>query len=220
MHIVFCMLAAEPPAPSSPPGGPSAADGREGDMWLALIVLGLIVVVFSLGRWLGKKRTSRSAPDEARPLPRDATGGAAGELRGVGRASEQVQELLADIESLAREMNARIDTKILVLEALIRQADERIARLGPDSGHAAASGGDYESGVSTDPVSTDPVSAGPAGDEDAAGEDKEGPDERFREIYELADDGLSAPEISQKTGVLTGEVELILGLRNRRSQGT
>ncbi len=38
---------------------------------------------------------------------------------------------------------------------------------------------------------------------------------RYQEIYTLADGGLSAAQIAQKTGLSEGEVELILGLRTR-----
>jgi len=194
LPVVLCQVGRAPHAGGEPP-----ASERENDMWLALLVLGLIVVVFSLGRLLGRKRKGALGQPPA-PAPRGP---------GVERASEQAQELLGDIESLAKEMNARLDTKISLLETLIRQADDRIARLGADSGHAEGSGGDSIAEPAA-PAPDEPEGAG----RDGGGEDDH--DERFREIYELADRGLSAAEISQRTGVLTGEVELILGLRGKR----
>jgi len=196
LPVILCQVGRAPHAGGEPP-----ASERENDMWLALLVLGLIVVVFSLGRLLGRKRKGAlGQPPSPTPAPRGP---------GVERASEQVQELLGDLESLAKEMNARLDTKISLLETLIRQADERIAKLESGSGHAEGSGGDIIAEPAA-PAPDEPEGAG----RDAGGEDDR--DERFGEIYELADRGLSAAEISQRTGVLTGEVELILGLRGKR----
>ena len=182
LHLALCEAA-------SPEGG------RDDGIWLALIVLGLIVVVMSVGRMLNRKRRARSA-EVAAPTP---------DRRDISRAAAgQLEELLRDVEDLAKEMNARLDTKIVTLEALVRQADERIAHLkslscGPDGEGEPAEGGRGES-----------LRQGGTGTDD---------DERFADIYSLADEGLKVAEISRRTGVLAGEVELILGLRGRRGGG-
>jgi hypothetical protein len=41
-------------------------------------------------------------------------------------------------------------------------------------------------------------------------------DDRYDEIYALADYGLELAEISQRVGSPVGEIELILGLRGKR----
>ncbi len=164
----------------------SSGDGvdREEGMWLALVVLGLIIIVFTAGRAIRRKARTDAAEREREkdrtPVIRSPVPSATfGEL----------EELLEQIEAISRETNARLDTKIKVLEALVRQADERIAML------EAAGGSTLEPGSGS------------------AGADEE----RFAEIYGLADDGRTAEEIARTTGMLAGEVELVLGLREGRS---
>ena len=174
-----------------------AADsrGREDDMWLAIVVLGLIVIVFTAGRLLGRMRRAKGGPAG----PAGLAGHAEPERPKIGRvAAAQLEDLLKDIEGLAREMNARLDTRIKALEVLIRQADERIALLG---GRPEA----------------EPDGSGRS---DGSGASEEPEDESAREICRLADDGLSVEEISRRTGALSGEVELILGLRRERDGGS
>jgi hypothetical protein len=60
------------------------------------------------------------------------------------------------------------------------------------------------------------AAAAPRGEERAAGpavEEAEERGSRYPQVYALADEGLSVPEISQRVGLTHGEVELILSLR-------
>ncbi len=116
---------------------------------------------------------------------------------------------MLELDQLSRQIHGRIDTKLARLEAVIRDADQRIDRLsrlirttqgesaqeftldreGPDEAHSARS---------------DIV------------------DDRHAPIYELADSGKSPVEIAREVGQTTGEVELILALKraaeNKSSQ--
>jgi len=92
-----------------------------------------------------------------------------------------MERLVVELEELAREISAKIDTKMKTLEVLIRQADERIEAL-----------------KALSPVSEERK-------RELAG--------RYGEVYELADSGMSLEDISKKTGMQAGEVELVLSLR-------
>jgi hypothetical protein len=104
---------------------------------------------------------------------------------------KQMETLLVELSEMARQITGQIDTRSAKLEALIAEADEKIAALRASPGPAgpAAVGRDVPS----------------------AAEDR-----RHAAIYELADAGLSAGQIAQRLSRPNGEVELILALRSRQ----
>jgi hypothetical protein len=104
---------------------------------------------------------------------------------------KQMETLLVELSEMARQITAQIDTRSAKLEALIAEADEKIAAL-----------------------RATPGPAGPA----AVGRDVQiaAEDRRHAAIYELADAGLSAGQIAQRLSRPNGEVELILALRSRQ----
>lgn len=114
-----------------------------------------------------------------------------------------LQELIIELEELSRRINAQIDTKFAKLEASIMHADERIEALRLLIQQATGQSGidvtvDRERDESV-PTASDPrVPADP----------------RHAQVYALADADKSSMEIARETGIPTGEVELILGLRN------
>jgi len=94
-----------------------------------------------------------------------------------------METLLLEIHEMSREMNALIDTKMHVLEALLKRAEEAAERL--------------ESTTSAVEANTEkPVE-----------------NSRYAEIYMLADEGNDAAEIARIKNMHQGEVELILNLR-------
>jgi hypothetical protein len=135
------------------------------------------------------------------------------------------------MHDMAREVTARIDNKIGILEHLIRDADARIARLqavgewmdrsatldakldaeaGCESGIVLSklSAGDRGAGTSTANLRLEGAPQRPARIA-AASRSQE-------EIYALADAGHSSAEIASQLSSPIGEVELILGLRQPR----
>ncbi len=140
----------------------------------------------------------------------------------AGVERQQVSGLMVELEEFARRMNAQIDTKAARLECLIRDADERLARL--EHTHTA-----------------DERPARPKQTRDSAptprphpAEDADGPRRRLTprtvsrsastaappppgphsaEICALADEGRRPLEIAQRLQLAIGEVELILRLR-------
>ena len=104
----------------------------------------------------------------------------------------------------ARELSAQLDSKMRVLQVLIAEADRAAARL-----EAAAQ-----------PAPTLPSVGGkcplPNGREPTTqAEGLKSARRRQEEIYTLADYGHDAAEIARRIGSPVGEVELILGLREK-----
>lgn len=121
--------------------------------------------------------------------------------------------LIGELESLSARLSADAESRAAKLQELIAKADERIAAL---QSHAGATGagrtlGQIAAGASSlGPMPSLRSLVAPASNVQV------GPtvtDDRHRAIYSLADEGLTAVEIAQRTGQRAGEIELILNLR-------
>ena len=173
-------------------------------------------------------RQARSAIDSAgQPAPHPAT-----------RGQQEFDRWAVEMDELARELTGRLNTKIGILQELLRRADERIAHL---ERLAAQGGGPARPEARIDhsqpgraphfaaPSATAPVSATAAPKFAAAGAITSGAiaggggqptgrslaAQRQEEVCDLADAGLAPAEIAEKLLLPVGEVELILGLRWR-----
>lgn len=147
----------------------------------------------------------------------------------AGSVRHDMEQLLVDIESMCREITARIDTKMRVLNELIIQADERIKKLESTGKVDAQNKSELknkemikkevkEALPSTGPAiieTQEKVEAPPSpGEEENQSFDK---DARFEKVFMLADSGADLVTIAKETGMPKGEIKLILGLRNRRN---
>ena len=88
----------------------------------ALILAGLIALVFTLGRLI--RRHSAGVPGAGAappggPSPADAE----------RRLRETAERLMAEIESLGREMRGQVETRVRVLNELLARTDETISRI-------------------------------------------------------------------------------------------
>jgi hypothetical protein len=101
-----------------------------------------------------------------------------------------------------RELNARLENKIHVLNDLVTESEAKIRRL--EQLAAKSRPGETPAVINIEPSSQ----SSPAP-----------PSERFAEIYQMADRGMTPTEISQRVDQPIGEVQLILGLRKRRKSG-
>ncbi len=109
----------------------------------------------------------------------------------------QMENLLVELSEMSRQMTAQLDSRAAKLELLIKDADERLARLKQATNNLP--------GNLTMPSfpAPDPMPAiSPSED-----------DQRHRAVYDLADSGKSVPEIATALAKPSGEVELILALR-------
>jgi len=141
----------------------------------------------------------------------------------------------------ARDLSGQLDSKMGVLEQLIREADRAAARL--ETALESARGTQPTTPAPTEaadtrPEPTEPPDPSPsrpisqaeglklhraadrvsaAGASEPAEAEAHPPAERrYEEIYLLADYGFDAAEIARRVGTPVGEVELILGLRGKR----
>lgn len=143
-------------------------------------------------------------------LERSSEQGALSRQRGVER---EMSGVLVELTEMTRQVGAQLDTRAARLEVLIQQADQRIATLqsispqrGPDANASSplgAQGGSLNASyaASADPRTTATASV-PV-------------DPRHAEVYALADQGNSPPEIAARLGRPNGEIQLILALRSR-----
>ena len=155
--------------------------------WLpwALVGAGLVVLggVF-LTAWLARLR---------------GQGGGTGARSGAGGGGgERSRESMVEVKRLADQVAATLDAKAEELVRLIRDADERIATL-------------RRMNQAQPPPRTAAAAAARA--TPRAEDGFEDPDPMNQQIYQLADEGLTAVEIAQRLGQHTGKVELILALR-------
>ena len=130
-------------------------------------------------------------PMMRRKDPLDRPSGFAGlsQQRSVER---QMENLLVELSEMARQIGAQLDTRAAKLEALIKEADEKIAFIQSTNNHSISNS---RSAPSLQP--------------------KEMPDPRHAEVYALADEGRDANFIASQLGRPRGEVELILALRSK-----
>lgn len=133
------------------------------------------------------------------------------------------------MHELARELSGQLDSKIRVLELLIREANEAAARLEAAVGRTTSTKHEVRStkdevlnhGYRAVPNSETPHNSPAAPREIAAFKSskpsskpfKIAGNPRFERVYALADAGMSPSAIANQIGSQVGEVELILSLR-------
>ena len=116
--------------------------------------------------------------------------------------------LITELESLSARLSAEAESRESKLHGLIAQADERIAALQSQVSSPTAS-----RPLGPNPVNTPTASMPTLRSLVAPASSVPATDDRHRAIYALADEGLTAVEIAQRTGQRAGEIELILNLR-------
>lgn len=178
--------------------------------WLALtqlsprqIALLAVIVVVTVFMLLSTRRKIREAQNTPRAYARDQYRRLKEEKQAIGGA----QQVMVEMEQLARHIHGQIDTRYAKLEALLRDADRKIAELKRLSGT-----GDAVRGLD---VTVD----GPI--DESAGEPSEvntapAANNLHGAVHRLADAGIAPSEIAAQEGRTIGEVELILALRKTR----
>jgi hypothetical protein len=118
----------------------------------------------------------------------------------------QMSNLVVEMSEMARQITAQLDTRAAKLELLIKEADEKIARLGgagSTSGNGAPVDANHGREIASVLEQVPPSTPAPA-------------DPRHAQVYRLADEGRSSQQIAQELNQPSGEIELILALRQRR----
>ena len=187
-----------------------ADSGWTTGLFLAALAMTIFILLRRTHRYLARQKRDNS-PMVQRPRPEKKQ--AAHHLDAPTDAIRwEVQ-----MHETARELSAQLDSKMSALQTLIADADRAARRL--ETAMAQSSG---QSAPNDRPASTPPTQAEALRPSHAADERTDRPPavpassrHRQQEIYALADYGLDAREIAGRVGVPIGEVELILGLRDR-----
>jgi hypothetical protein len=201
----------------------SASESAGNGMTMLLLVLCATVIMVVLLRRHQFRSTTR------REMSRDHVA----RIRDQHKLRHSMDELLVELEEVSRRVGAQVDTKFAKLETVIRDADERIARLehvlgrqgggGESPGHRATRDEPSQSGMSavgrlpsTEPAARD-ISRSPEHQpSDSPTTPDESSDPRFRHVYDLIDAGATPIKAAEQLGLPLGEVELILNLRKFR----
>ena len=165
--------------------------------YIAILLGGFVLLYLSILRPMMKKRKD--------PLEQPPARSGLAQQRAVER---DMQHLLIEYEQMIRNMTAGVDTRAAKLEALIQEADEKIAALRALSAGAAAAPASAPRAGEPQAVTSVAVEAKPS--------TTAGPDPRHADVYALADQGLSARDVARRLGRPNGEIELILALRAGR----
>lgn len=129
----------------------------------------------------------------------------------------EAQRWEVEMHETARELRGQLDSKISVLQHLIRDAAAEAARLEAAIERAAKL--DLGNLRPQPPRQDAPLAAAspPTARPRSKPEPAASPvSRRYAEIYALADSGLASAAIATRVGSPIGEVELILGLRGKR----
>jgi hypothetical protein len=207
-----------------------------------LVFMGAALLV----TWILLSKTHRYLRQNSRPVPAPEGFGrrTAETPPGATAAAPPVETGAWEVQmhELARELSARLDSKMRALEQLTREADRAAARLeaalaatqpaatsrSTFSKAASAArevlrgGNDFDAPPASQADGLKLGGGSPSSSvsslESARAPAADGPssDHRYDEIYLLADYGHSAAEIAQRLGSPIGEVELILSLRSKR----
>ncbi len=172
---------------SMAPSGDAGA-GFFPDMLMVGGVLIITVCVFSMLRKKLKKHSRRPAIARANSDRRREV------VTEEHAARQSIESVVVEAEALVRRLAAHLDAKSARLETLIRQADERLARLESHGAEPAPSPKSqrHDSSPHFESKIVDSIS---------------------RDVYRLADEGLASIEIAQRLSEGVGKVELILALR-------
>jgi hypothetical protein len=167
-----------------------ATDGRTSYAIYGVAALSLMYIVL---RPMLRRRQPRD------PLAKSPGQSSLARQRAVDR---QMETLLVELSEMAQQITAQIDTRSAKLEALIREADEKLAAL-----RGAIASQQPDAPANDDRDRSDATHH----------EDEDPPDPRHTEIYALADQGRRPQEIAAELNRPDGEVELILALRRQAS---
>lgn len=147
----------------------------------ALVCVAALTILYAVMRPWKKRRNPSARPIGFSPAAQR-------------EIEKQMTELIVELEGMARQMTAQLDTRSAKLEMLIKEADSRIAAL--------------ERGNATPPS--------PANSAETPAQSVI-PDSRYMQIYDLAEQGHSPRQIARQLSRQDGEIELILALKARES---
>jgi hypothetical protein len=151
----------------------------------ALLAFGAVVMMLMIFRMLKGTTRARHSRDHLHETPRETIDRHRAQAIS---AREPLNTMMAEADELAHRLAKLLDNKAARIEALIADADRRIAALERGAGVAAEAGADGpRMRISADSV-----------------EDR---------VFALSDEGCDSMQIARRVGRSVGEVDLILALR-------
>lgn len=175
------------------------ADGTN-TVQLVMIILGIAALAFLL---ISTRRRIMNSTRQPTETPREQFA----RMGGLSRTTREVERVMAELDSLSREIHGRIDTKLARLEKLLRDADQRIALLSQPVDSSADRGSRLEVLLEQE----EPL--------DVVSGDENSGDATQQSVVRMAEVGRSVLEIAQHVGKTPGEIELMLALHKTRIEG-
>lgn len=160
----------------------------------------MLVTTWAMMRLRQRRRRADMQPTASEQIDRNR------QARGLRGDLEQV---MVEVEQLAKRFSAQLDAKSMRLEKLIDEADQRLAKLESLQPPEVSPPAEVSPKVSEPPVEAVEADALPTS-QVAAPDDE---NELAASVYRLADAGNDAIEIARALGEHVGKVELILALR-------
>ncbi|MEE8143013.1 MAG: hypothetical protein V3T77_07930 [Planctomycetota bacterium] len=175
-------------------------DNLQGFLFLA----GVVILIFTVLR-VGRRRRATTASGE--PASRWHRRAKREDPHHIGEKQE-LGEVIVELQEVAREIDARLDTRIRYARRLLEESEEVLARLEQTihAGREVLEGKPEHRPPGPNPPTKEP-SSGPA--------PRRPVDADQREILQMAESGMSPTEIALKMTRPVGEVELILNLRRQ-----
>jgi hypothetical protein len=185
------------------------------------VALMIAILMRRYFRYFGKLKREKKKKKPAASSIADERSGV--EKQTLLDAPDNVLRWQVDMHDTARNLKAELDTKIGLLQTLVQMADDRIGQLNSlaERTRSGASSSEPSGGSSSDAVPSEfaeiPARQSTAtrskSKDDSTGIGLPGNDDMRRSIYQLADRGLDARQISNEIGRSLGDIEFILALR-------
>jgi hypothetical protein len=182
-----------------------ASTGLTTTQWAAFAIAGAMTLYALVIRPSMKRKKD--------PLAKAPSFSSLAQQRNVER---QMQNLLVELSEMARQLTAQLDTRTTKLALMIDDADEKAAMLQRllDECRAALAAPPPPAAVApVAPPASDPAAVVAPIEPSLALANEA--DARHQQVYALADEGRSAPDIARQIDRPRGEVELIIALRPR-----
>jgi hypothetical protein len=162
----------------------------------------MMAIIFVLWRRAREAFDRERDREEAKPAPR---------VNQVA-AAEELTRWRLEMHEMARDVKGEIDTKLALLQILIRQANDAAGRLDKSIARARQLG----LAGPRDPLALVEAWERRAADDVEHDDDESAPaagHPQSQRIYALADAGRGVADIASETGLPLGEIEMTLSLR-------
>jgi len=174
------------------------------EIFFIIAGIGLLCLAF----WMGKQREPGGETRIQTPVPSTAS------INHALKLQNSLNELLHELQGLSQEITDDLEQKLSQLKDLLQLTDKRCEELSSAGhGNGGAAGKSDARNKESLVIPHPPVSELQVTVEDD--EAPPTPSARYREIYQLADEGLSLDEIARHVRMGKGEIQLILSLRRK-----